>query len=125
MPNTISGVTLSPGAPQSFIVTVTSNGVQADGTNPGVPDTAATLSFENVQNASGGTAAVVPSIDPGNNRKIIITTGPGLTPGATVPTPWSFRVHATGHTGFLTVSGGSNSPANADGVFSDGVLSPA
>lgn len=123
--NTIGPIALLPGAPQAFMVSVTSNGVQPDGTNPGVPDTTATLSFENVQLAAGPTAAVVPSVDPANNRRVIVTTGPGLTPGAAGTTPWSFRVHASGHTSFLTVSGNSTAPANADGVFSDGVTSPA
>jgi hypothetical protein len=125
MPISIGPYALTPGAPQAFNVSVTSNGVQPDGTNPGVVDNAATLSFESVQLASGPTAVVVPTVDPANPRRVIISTGPGLVPGATGTTPWSFRVHATGHTGVLTVSGNSTAPSNADGVFSDGVLSPA
>jgi hypothetical protein len=119
-PSLISGVSLVPGVPQAFNVVVLANAVQADGTNPGTPDTTTPITFDGIQNAGpAAPIAVVPSVDPTNNRRVIITTGPGLVAGGT-SLPWSFRVKAAGRSGFLTVTGSSAAPADASGVFGDG-----
>jgi hypothetical protein len=118
MPNPPS-VSLLPGQPQAIGVVVTANAVQPDGSNPGIPDTTTPLAFENVQNASGAGAAVIPSVDPGNNRRIIMT--PGVLAVGGSPIPWSFRVKATGRTAFVTVSGTTAAPPDVSGVAWDGV----
>lgn len=112
-------IPLLAGQPQAIGVVVTANAVQPDGSNPGVPDTTTPLTFENVQNASGVGAAVVPSVDPGNNRRVIMTPG-ALAIGAS-PLPWSFRVKAAGRTTFVTVSGTTAAPLDVSGVAWDGV----
>jgi len=118
MPNPPS-IALLPGQPQAIGVVVTANSVQPDGSNPGVVDTTTPLTFENVQNASGASAAVVPTVDPNNNRRVIMTPG-ALTVGGT-PVPWSFRVKAAGRTGFTTVSGSTAAPPDVSGVAWDNV----
>lgn len=117
MPNPTS-VSLLPGQPQAIIVVVTANAVQPDGTNPGVLDTTTGLTFENMQNATGPSAAVIPTVDPNNNRRVIMTPGV-LTVGVT-PVPWSFRVKAAGRTGSVTVSGSTSAPPDVSGVAWDG-----
>lgn len=118
MPNPPS-ITLLPGQPQALGVIVTANAVQPDGSNPGVVDSTTPLTLENGQNAAGANAAVVPSIDPNNNRRVIMTPG-ALTPGGT-SVPWSFRVKAAGRTGFTTVSGTTSAPPDVSGVAWDNV----
>lgn len=118
MPNPPS-ISLLPGQPQAIGVVVTANSVQPDGTNPGVADTTTALTFENVQNASGANAAVTPSVDPNNNRRVIMTPG-ALTVGSS-SVPWSFRVKAAGRTGFTTVSGTTAAPLDVSGVAWDGI----
>lgn len=113
-------VHLLPGQAQAITVFVNSNGVQPDGSNPGVPDTTSPLIIEPVQNASGASAAVVPTVDPNNNRRVIMT--PAVTqifnPQQTIP--WSFRIKAANRTQFVTVGGDTLSPPDASGVFWDG-----
>lgn len=118
MPNPPS-IALLPGQPQAINVVVTANAVQPDGSNPGAVDSTTPLTFENMQNASGASAAVIPSVDPSNNRRVIMTPG-ALTAGGT-SVPWSFRVRAAGRTGFTTVSGNTAAPPDVSGVAWDGV----
>jgi hypothetical protein len=117
MPNPPS-ITLVPGVAQAFTVVVTANGVLPDGTNPGVVDTTSVLTFENVQGTTGSTPVAVPSVDPGNNHRVIVTPGT-LNPGST-PLPWSFRVKVVGRTAFVAVSGSTSAPPDVSGVAWDG-----
>jgi hypothetical protein len=118
MPNPPS-IPLLPGQPQAIGVVVTANAVQPDGSNPGAADTTTPLTLENVQNASGAGAAVVPSVDPGNNRRVIMT--PGVLAIGASPLPWSFRIKAAGRTTFTTVSGTTAAPLDVSGVAWDGI----
>lgn len=123
-------ITLTPGAasagppivgPQAVTVIVTANGVQPDGSNPGAIDTTTALTLTPLQGA-----AIAPSVgagcsiqvDPGNNRRIIITPAI-LTPGASQQ-PWSFRVSAAGRTATVTFSGNTLAPLDVSGVAWDG-----
>lgn len=119
MPPTLSTIPLLAGQPQAIGVVVTANAVQLDGSNPGSADTTTPLTFENVQNAAGPSAAVIPSVDPGNNRRVILT--PGVLTVGSSSLPWSFRVKAAGRTGFLTVAGSTTAPPDVSGVAWDGV----
>lgn len=121
MPNPPS-IVLLPGQPQAIGVVVTANAVQPDGSNPGAVDTTTPLLFENVQNAGGTGAAVIPSVDPNNNRRVIMTPG-ALAVGGT-PLPWQFRVKAAGRTLFLVIGGNTSAPPDVSGVAWDG-LPPA
>jgi len=112
-------ITLLPGQPQSIGVIVTMNSVQTDGSNPGAPDLTTPLTFESVQNAAGDGAAVIPSVDPINNRRVVMT--PAALAVDAPPMPWSFRVLAAGRSGFLTVTGRTTSPSDVSGVAWDGV----
>ncbi len=118
MPNPPS-ITLLAGQPQAIGVVVTANAVQPDGSNPGVVDTTTALTFENIQNASGTNAAVTPTVDPNNNRRVIMTPG-ALAPGG-IPVSWSFRVKAAGRTAFVTVSGSTSAPPDVSGVAWDNI----
>lgn len=109
-------ISLSAGIPQAFRVVVTANGVQADGSNPGVLDTSSVLTIENVQNANG--TGVLATVDPGDNRRVVCTPGV-LAPGGT-SVPWSFRVKVPGRTSFVTASGTTAAPADVSGVSWDG-----
>jgi hypothetical protein len=109
---------LAAGVPQAVVVVVTANAVQPDGSNPGVVDSTTVLTFEGVQNASGAGAAVVPSIDPVNNRRVIMTPG-ALAIGAG-SLPWSFRIKAPGRTTFVLMSGTTAAPLDVSGVAWDG-----
>ncbi len=117
MPNPPS-INLLPGVPQAFGVIVTANGVQPDGSNPGQVDNTSPLVFEPIQNSSGSNAAVVPTVDPVNNRRVICTPG-ALNPGV-VPTAWSFRVKVVGRTATVTVTGSTAAPPDVSGVTWDG-----
>lgn len=112
-------IPLLPGQPQAIGVVVTANAVQLDGSNPGAVDTTTVLTFENIQNASGASAAVVPTIDSNNNRRVILT--PGSPAVGIPPTPWSFRIKAAGRTTFVTVTGTTAAPPDVSGVAWDGV----
>lgn len=118
MPNPPS-IPLLPGQPQSIGVVVTANAVQPDGTNPGVVDSTTPLTFENAQNAGGANAAVIPSVDPSNNRRVILT--PGALPPGGAPVAWAFRIKAAGRSGFVTVSGSTAAPLDVSGVAWDNV----
>lgn len=120
MPNP-TNLVLAAGHPVAISVFVTANGVQPDGTNPGTPDTTTPLSFEAV---SGVPAGVQPSVDPANNRRVILTPGV-LQPGGQ-PVTWGFRIKAAGLTAEVFASGQTNPPADVSGVFWDGAApSPA
>jgi hypothetical protein len=95
-------------------VIVNSNGVQPDGTNVPTPDTTSTLVIAPVSGPSGYSAA----IDPGDNRRVIITPGL-LTPGG-VTVAWSFRISVAGRIATVTVSGSTPAPADLSGVIWDG-----
>ncbi len=112
-------IPLVPGVPQALVVIVTANGVLPDGTNPGAVDTTSALIFENIQNTPPfATVAATPSIDPNNNRRVIITPGP-LAPGSAT-LPWSFRIRVAGRTATVGVGGSTIAPPDVSGVFWDG-----
>lgn len=113
-------ISLAPGAPQAFIVIVTANAVSVvDGTNPGSVDTTTPLNFEGVQGfGPAAPIGVIASVDPTNNRRVIVTSG-ALQPGSP-DQPWSFRVKAAGRTAFVTASGHTSAPADVSGVGWDG-----
>lgn len=103
-----------PFVPQAFRVVVNANGVQPDGTNVATPDTTSALIFTSVANPS----AAVPSIDPLDNRRVIVTPGP-VTPGA-APIAWAFRVSVAGRPGQVLVQGSTPAPPDLSGVSWDG-----
>ena len=112
-------IPLVPGQPQALVVVVTANGVLPDGTNPGVVDTTSLLIFENIQNTPPfATVAATPSIDPNNNRRVIVT--PGALPPGSSPLSWSFRIRVAGRTATLPVGGSTTAPPDVSGVFWDG-----
>lgn len=111
-------IALTPGMPQAFKVIVTSNAVQPDGTNPGQVDATSPLVLENIQNASGSTAACVPSVDPGDNRRVVCT--PGAIPPGSTPIQWSFRVRVNGRTATVIASGTTSAPPDISGTSWDG-----
>lgn len=119
MPSLLANILLLPGQPQAIGVVVTANAVQPDGSNPGVVDLTTALTFENVQNTSGANAAMTPSVDPNNNRRVIMTPAALTAGGASVS--WSFRVKAPGRTGFTSVSGSTSAPPDVSGVAWDNV----
>lgn len=114
-------ITIHPGAPVAFTVVVTANSVDpATGINSGSVDTTTPLIFEYLQGGPADPAgpAVIASVDPANNRRVICTSGP-LQPGQS-DRPWSFRVKAAGRTTFLTASGMSQAAPDVSGVSWDG-----
>jgi hypothetical protein len=111
MPNPPS-ITLSiPYVSQAVGVIVNSNGVQPDGTNPGVPDTTSPLVISTL---SGG-AFFSAVVDPGNNRRIIVS---GVAPpvAANSIQQWSFKVAVAGKPAFVTVNGTTQCPSDVSGV---------
>ncbi len=104
-----------PFSPVAFHVVVNSNGVQPDGTNVPIPDTTSVLTFFTVQ----GAAAFTASVDPGDNRRVIVT--PGLLAVGVGTVAWSFRISVAGKLGTVTVSGNTPIPSDASGVTWDGV----
>lgn len=112
-------ITIHPGAPIAFTVVVTANSVDlATGINSGAADTTTALTFEYIQGGPTDTNAVVASVDPANNRRVICTAGP-IQPGQP-DRPWSFRVKAAGRTTFTTASGTSQAAPDVSGVSWDG-----
>jgi hypothetical protein len=104
-----------PFAPIAFHVVVNANGVQPDGTNVPVPDLTSTLVIGNISGATGFSAA----IDPGDNRRVIVT--PGLLAPGSGATAWGFRVSVAGKSAVVNVTGSTPAPAEASGVSWDGI----
>ncbi len=105
-----------PYAPVAVGVLVLSDGVQADGTNPGVPDTTSPLVLSNFV----GTPSVTAVVDPSNNRRVIVTAiAPPIQVNSTFP--WSFRISVAGKANTVTVSGTTAAPTGVAGVTWDEV----
>lgn len=118
----IANLLLKPGFPLAFGVVVTANSVDASGIVTGIPDTTTPLEVQYLQGGPTDTNAVVASVDPANNRRVILTSGPIL-PGSSNK-PWSLRVKAAGRDAFLAVSGESDPAPSVSGVFADPTTPP-
>lgn len=116
MPNPPSIAFTIPYSPVSVGFVVNANGVQPDGTNVPVPDTTSPLVIGNFV----GGSYVSASVDPSNNRRVIVSAV-APPPAANSVAQWSFTVTVTGKPGTVTVSGTTKSPTDISGVFWDGV----
>jgi hypothetical protein len=105
-----------PFAPVALRVVVNANGVLPDGTNVPSPDVTSPLVFTNMMGPTAPIAAV-PSVDPLDNRRVIITPGL-LSPGPAGS--WNWRISAAGRSSFVTISGTTAAPVDASGVVWDG-----
>lgn len=113
----IANIVTRPGFPIAFGVVVTADSVDAGGVVTGTPDLTTPLEFQYLQGGPGDTNAVVASVDPANNRRVILTSGPVLAAGGNKP--WSLRVKAAGRNAFLAVTGESQPAPSVSGVFAD------
>lgn len=104
-----------PYVPVAVRVVVLANGVQPDGSNPGVVDTTSPLVLTGI----AGAAYASWGVDPMDNRRVIVA---GIAPPIAQNSvfPWSFKISVAGKSNFTTVSGTTQAPSDVSGVSWDG-----